>query len=246
MPIELEYKNMPIELKALTEVGELEGYCSVKHNVDRVGDVIEDGAYVDLDSLVKDGFGAISHNWYGLPIGTVEEARETDKGLYFKMQFHSHPEAQAARTVVKERFERGKSVLLSIGYEVIDSAYETRDGREVRVLKKIKVYEPSIVTVPANPKALATGVKGLLQDRKSLDDHIALLLAGNKDLLARVRSIKQMRERGLAEDRVLQLKELRDQLSEIILESEPIFTGENDRLLKAIELAHQSKRLGLI
>jgi HK97 family phage prohead protease len=156
----MERKTLDFQIKAFdNESGELTGYGNVSGIVDRADEIVERGAYVDLDQLVKDGFSAVGHNWFGLPIGTLEEAREDDKGLFVRIKFHSTREAQDARTVVRERLERGKSVGLSIGYDVLESKRETRDGKEVRILSKIRVFEVSVVTIPANQESLVVAAK---------------------------------------------------------------------------------------
>lgn len=109
-----------------------------------------------MPAFLKDGFGALNHEWGSLPIATISTAREDDRGLYVEGQFHSTPDAQAARTVVRERLERGKSVGMSIGYKVADD--EFKDG--ARHLKEVDLYEVSLVSVPANPEAQLVDIKG--------------------------------------------------------------------------------------
>jgi hypothetical protein len=89
----------------------------------------------------------------------IDSAEQDEHGLLIKGVFHSTDEAQRARTVVKERMSRGKSVSASIGYNVLDDALETRDGKSVRVLKAVELYEFSFVNVPCNPMAMVTEVK---------------------------------------------------------------------------------------
>lgn len=138
--------------------GYFTGYGSTFGNFDRVKEAVVKGAFKNtLDSFKQDGFIAVGHDWGALPVATVGEAYEDDKGLFIKGEFHSTPEAQAARAVVKERLERGKSVGLSIGYDVKDQEH-TRNGT---LLKELELFEVSIVTVPCNALANATGVKAL-------------------------------------------------------------------------------------
>lgn len=136
--------------------GSFEGYASTFGNKDYAGEIVVKGAFVKcLDRFKADGFIAVGHDWEGLPVATVTEAKEDSVGLWVKGEFHSTPEAQSARTVMKERLDRGKSVGLSIGYEVKD-AEMTAKGR---LLKELELFEFSIVTVPCNPLAGATGAK---------------------------------------------------------------------------------------
>ncbi|MBX3095664.1 MAG: phage major capsid protein [Fimbriimonadaceae bacterium] len=139
--------------------GVLEGYASVKGILDRAGDEIAPGAYLNLSALVDEGFGAVGHDATRLPVATIESAREDTHGLRVRMQFHSTPEAQAARTIAQERLARGKAVGLSIGFIPRSAERVMRDGRPVRRLTGLEVREVSLVTMPANPLAVATSVK---------------------------------------------------------------------------------------
>jgi HK97 family phage prohead protease len=137
--------------------GSFSGYASVFGNRDRQGEIVLKGAFADtLPSFLKDGFGALNHEWNSLPLATISEAREDERGLYVEGQFHSTPNAQAARKIMQERRERGKSVGLSIGYKVRDDE-QTKDAR---LLKKLDLYEISFVSVPANAEAQVTAIKG--------------------------------------------------------------------------------------
>lgn len=137
--------------------GGLSGYGSTWDR-DRIGDVIARGAFKkSLDRFKADGFIAVGHAWDQLPVATVSDAYEDEKGLYIEGEFHSTEAAQAARTTVRERLERGKSVGLSIGFDIKDFE-RTKDGR---ILKEIELWETSLVTVPCNPAAEVTQAKAL-------------------------------------------------------------------------------------
>jgi hypothetical protein len=116
-----------------------------------------------------------------------------------KADFHTTQDAQAARTVVKERLARGKSVKLSIGYEVLLDEYVP----EGRLLKDIKLYEWSIVTVPANPQAAVTGAKGLtIWKDRPLVDHASWLEGEVRAFMDRKSELEGRRDqqhRGLSE-----------------------------------------------
>jgi HK97 family phage prohead protease len=138
--------------------GSFSGYGSTFSNRDRVGDVIAKGAFTkSLTAFVENGCVPVGHQWDELPVATISEAYEDAKGLFIRADFHSTPEAQAARTVVRERLERGKSVGLSIGFEIKDSE-RTKDGR---LLTEIELLEVSLVTIPCNPLAQATDAKSV-------------------------------------------------------------------------------------
>ncbi len=147
--------------------GSFTGYASVFGNTDRQNEVVVKGAFAaTLPGFLKDGFGALNHEWSTLPIATISEAREDDRGLWVKGQFHSTPDAQAARTIVRERLERGKSVGMSIGYRVNDDEFK----EAIRYLKDVDLFEVSLVSVPANPEAQLAAVKAETQQQPPPED----------------------------------------------------------------------------
>lgn len=193
--------------------GSFSGYGAVFGNVDDGGDVIVEGAFKDaLPEFLTRGFVPVSHNWFDLPIATIAGAKEDQNGLWFEAEFHSVQAAQDARTVIKERTERGKFVGLSIGYLVDyenDGVEFTDDG--VRVIKKIKeLAEISVVTVPMNREAGIEAVKAGLGS-VSFSERAARALADVNALTAHAREHAEMRTK---EGRVLSGAN-RDRLSSI-------------------------------
>lgn len=165
--------------------GEFSGYGATFGNVDEGGDVILKGAFSDaIPSFLERGFVPVGHDWMGLPIATIADAKEDDSGLFFKAAFHSTTAAQDARTVMMERMDRGKFVGLSIGFlPDYDSGIEYRDDG-VRLIKKIKeLAEISFVTVPMNRLAGVTTAKGGLGSDLPYAD-FADLVAGQVSQLA--------------------------------------------------------------
>lgn len=138
----------------------LTGYGSVFGNVDLDKDVIDRGAFAEgLAEFVRDGFLGWMHDWgdwSGPPVGYFLDASEDDHGLALSARFHSHPNAEQVRSWTAERLTAGKSVGLSIGFRIL--GWE-RDAAGTRHITKAKLYEVSVVTVPANPKAQVTGLK---------------------------------------------------------------------------------------
>lgn len=168
----MEYSPKPFEFKDLRFKdeghGSITGYASTFGNWDSVSERPIKGAFTPhLSSFLKDGFIALGHSWSALPVATPTQAVEDAYGLLLTADFHSTPEAQAARTVVQERMARGKSVTLSIGYEVLQDEY----GAEGRLLKEIKLYEVSLVNVPANTAAAVTSAKSGVVSALPFDDH---------------------------------------------------------------------------
>lgn len=193
---------------AETDHGWLEGYGSVFGNVDSDRDVVVKGAFAaTLPDFVRDGFMPVGHNWTGLAVATIEEASEDDHGLYLRAHFHSTPEAQNARTVARERMERGKSVGLSIGYRVPQGGAKQGPGG-VRLIERAELFEVSIVTVPANALAVVTGTKQRTDWRALADPDIHTLLLDHssqaRDAIEEIKARAQGRhETRLKEGRTL-------------------------------------------
>lgn len=147
---EIEQKSLGVEIKAINEAGTIEGYGAVFGNLDTYGDVIEPGAFVDsLGSRMPKMLW--QHNM-GDPIGRWTEVREDARGLFMKGQIAvKSSRGRDAYELVKAGAVDG----LSIGYLTRDYAM---DG-DTRRLKRVDLYETSLVTMPANSAALVTGIK---------------------------------------------------------------------------------------
>lgn len=206
---DLEYKNcFGAEFKLSEEgAGSFAGYGSVYGNKDRDEEVIDPEAVVNLESFLKDGFGAVGHNWGALPIATIDAAKQDGQGLHISAGYHSTQDAQDARTVVRERLERGKSVGLSIGFKTLKD--DRKDG--IRHLQQIELYEVSIVTRPANPLAGVSVAKGFLGDGMPFRDRSRALVAASREHLECIIRRREMREkdgRKLSEQDVAEWDEL--------------------------------------
>lgn len=153
--------------------GSISGYVSVFNNVDLAQEIVAQGAFTNsLAEFLTHGFGALNHDWQALPIMFPVRAFEDEKGLFVEMEFHSgdaNPEAQHTRKICRERMLAGKSVRFSIGYEVLQWHEEKREGFPygVRILDEVRLFEASIVNVPANPLAQAEGLKKLPKEKQS-------------------------------------------------------------------------------
>jgi len=178
--------------------GQLAGYASTWANWDRVQERPVRGAFAaSLPTFLKDGFIAYSHDWGTPPIATVTEAYEDEHGLFFRAEFHSTAFAQDVRTVVRERIDRGKSVLTSIGYGApVTEQVEAPElpGGYGTLLKEIPLLEISVVPVPANPAALLTAAKdaGPLTGL-TFDDHSDWALTTLQSYMQRAQAIHAMR-----------------------------------------------------
>jgi HK97 family phage prohead protease len=223
-----EKKTLPFaELKiagADGEAGSFEGYASVFGTVDSYADTIDPGAYTEtIPQFLTRGFIGWGHNW-NEPIGIVTSAREDARGLMIAGQFHSDPEAQKVRTRASERMAAGKFMGLSIGYEPltwemrqVDTPVRGPFGEftdKVRALTKIKLFEVSLVTVPAEENSGVTSIKsdgfGM-----SFDDHSERVRVAAREWLERVRSgwdLRTKEGRAISSARRVRIEAVRDAL----------------------------------
>lgn len=150
-----------LEEKAVTENDDcwvVTGYGSVFDNTDLGNDAVMHGAFAK--SLAKHGMPLLlfNHKMEDAPIGTITEAKEDKRGLWFKAELPKDDSFVAGRIVpqLKRRGLRGTS----IGYKTIQS--ERRRSDNVRLLKELRLFEISIVNMPMNPEAGVDTVKGLI------------------------------------------------------------------------------------
>jgi uncharacterized protein len=161
----MERKSLDLELEVKGDdsgPGEFKAYFAAFGNRDHVGDVIQPGAFKNLDGFLKAGWVDVNHEMKGLPIGYPTTAIQDGKGLLVEGRFHSTPEGQAARTVIRERMQAGKAVKGSIGYRATESEKGTLDGKAIRSLKGIDLFACSLVNLPANDAAEFVHSKGLI------------------------------------------------------------------------------------
>ncbi|CAB4142536.1 COG3740 Phage head maturation protease [uncultured Caudovirales phage] len=144
------------------------GYGAVFGNVDSYGDVIVAGAFADtLAASRKAGTWPamlMQHGGWGVgaddmtPVGIWTEMEEDAIGLKVTGKLADTVRGREAYALLKMT-PRPAIDGLSIGYMV--KAYEarTRPDEPRRKLTKVDLFEVSLVTFPANPKARIASVK---------------------------------------------------------------------------------------
>lgn len=153
-----------------TEEGVIAGYASVFGNVDSYGDIVVKGAFSKfLSELAQTGKKVSVYYGHNMDdpranIGVVTELEERDYGLWFKAQLDLSGDTYGR--LVYEQLKDGRLDSMSFGYSIVDAAC-TQEGYELR---ELKLFEVSVVPIPANDQALITEVKaGRAISRKNLD-----------------------------------------------------------------------------
>lgn len=140
------------------KLGVFSGYASTFDNVDRDDDVIVKGAFgtIETPRRVK----LLWQHDMREPIGVWTDLREDAKGLFAAGELNL--EVQRGREAYA-LMKQGAIGDMSIGFRTIESdvvkAESGGRNRPVRRLKKLKLYEVSLVSVPANPLATVDAVK---------------------------------------------------------------------------------------
>jgi HK97 family phage prohead protease len=159
--MELRYIERPFEIKAVEEDGIFEGRGSVFGNVDSYKEIVAPGAFTDTLAAWKAQNRLPPVLWQhrsGEPIGPHLEMEERADGLYCKGQLlvNDVQRAKEARALMKAKAVNG----LSIGFVTREDAYDRVTG--IRTLKKVDLWEVSVVTFPANPAAQISSVKSAI------------------------------------------------------------------------------------
>ncbi len=123
MALERRSTNSVVRISNDSPNGTIEGLCSIKGYLDDHGTIWIDNSYGKLDQFLKRGYMPDTHSIETRGIPTLDsnvampvDAYETPDGLFIKGEFHSKPRAQDARTMVRERSEKGQDTGFSIGF----------------------------------------------------------------------------------------------------------------------------------
>jgi len=144
--------------------GTVDGYGSVFGLLDRGGDIVMPGAFKASLAEWRRRKAMPPMLWQhdpSMPLGVWSDIAEDEKGLRIKGQLVMDvPQAAAARALIAAGAVKG----LSIGYRTIDADVNRQTG--ARHLKKVDLWEVSLVTFPMLPEATITGIKQDIDPRE--------------------------------------------------------------------------------
>ena len=160
--MKIEHKTFPMEVKEISKTGEFSGYLSVFNNIDSYRDIVLPGAFKEsLDEWSEKGrLPPILWQHRGdQPIGPFTKMEEDEHGLYVEgiLLLEDVQTAREAHSLIKNKVVSG----MSIGFET--KIEEWDKDEQVRKLHKLKLWEGSIVTFPANDEAQIDSVKSIIQ-----------------------------------------------------------------------------------
>lgn len=151
----LKYKSIFGSVKDIDMKNKIvTGYLSSFDNKDYDNDIILRGAYKkSIAERKNDIYFLNQHNW-GQPHGKFNVLEEQPQGLYFE----STPMIDTTFSMdAMKLYEAGIVKEHSIGYQVVKSEFSKKD--DANIIKEIKLYEGSNVTLGANNNTPFTGFK---------------------------------------------------------------------------------------
>ena len=166
----MEYKTI---LFKADDSGKISGYFSTyDEEPDSYGDCVAPGAFTDtIKARQETGHPfplCFNHNMDAV-IGTVDSIEDTEKGPLITASFFNTAKAQEVREMVKS----GAVFQFSFAYEIREATEPTAEQKAkgiMQVLKKLDLFEVSIVVVPANQNAVVTDIKsGRRNSKKDAD-----------------------------------------------------------------------------
>ena len=167
--MEHKYKEFPMQ-KSEGDAGTISGYFSTYDRIpDSYGDVIAKGAFTETIQKRKESGHPFPLCWnHDLDqiIGSVnpDDIEDTDKGPLMTASFFNSELAQEKREIVKS----GVVFQFSFAYDVLEAGpTELEDGTKANELRKLDLFEVSIVPIPANQNAVMTDIKAGRRNSKS-------------------------------------------------------------------------------
>lgn len=196
------------EVKALASSGVFSGYGSVFDITDSYGDIVVPGAFTDsLEAQRAKGRmpALLWQHRSAEPIGVYTDMREDKTGLFVEAQLALDTARGAeAYALMKMKALSG----LSIGYMAREESFDKVTG--INTLKKIDLWEVSLVTFPANDAARVHGVKSIetIEDLVAAEKYLrnaGLSRSEAKAFIARLRILGQRHADEGAIDEVIEL-----------------------------------------
>lgn len=193
-------RDFAFELKSIQEDGTFSGYGSVFGAVDSYDEIVAAGAFTESLAKHKSAGTMPSLLWQhrsGEPCGVYVDMEEDNIGLKVsgKLALKTVRGAEAYE-LLKMKAISG----LSIGFATREDSYDRVTG--IRTLKKVDLYEVSLVTFPANESARVQGVKSIEEFETIRDAEKFLRDTGmsRTEAVAFISRVKSLGPRDAGED----------------------------------------------
>ena len=190
----------------------IEGYGAYFGNVDSYGDIIRAGAFALF--LASEDAKRVKLCWqhnFDDVIGVIEEMREDERGLWFRAKISNTTLGKDAATLIED----GALNEFSIGYGVKAAEYPTDQPGVSRVLTDVYLYEISLVSRAANPKATLEDAerKGEQTNNQNTNDEMEKELKDQLDAMQE--EIKSLRDEKAALEQSIETKTDKASIEEV-------------------------------
>lgn len=236
----MDYKFLPFFLKDLDEKNRTAtGIFAVHGNVDSAGDVSMNGSF---GKRLEDGSrGRVrflwGHNAKNPPIASIKDISEVGRDALPAKVLEWAPDATGGVEVTRKYYDQvplsewvfkaiqEKDITeMSYAYDIHEfSIKKLDDGKEIRVLQDVELYDVSDVNWGMNPAT--AGVKGLPVTGTTFAQHSALVVATIEEFATRVMDRKNFREqegRTLSEATRERLAKMTSEIEAILRETQPM------------------------
>ena len=166
---DIDYKNRVVT-----------GYLSSFGNKDHDQDIIEKGAFTKTINERKDQIFFLNQHDWKQPLGKFNLLMEDEKGLYFE----STPMLDTSYSSdLLKLYEAGIVKEHSIGFQTVKGHYD--NDREAYIMKEVKLFEGSAVTLGANSETPFTGFKSMTMEE--VQDEIKKITKAFRTLCAHIK-----------------------------------------------------------
>lgn len=179
--------EVQFEIKAINEDGTFTGYGSVFGVKDSYDEIVVSGAFTDSIAVRKPAL--LWQHRSGEPIGVWTQIEEDNIGLKMtgKLALKTQRGAEAY-----ELLKMGAVTGLSIGFQTREDAYDKVTG--IRTLKKVDLWETSLVTFPANDAARVQSVKSIeeIESLRGVEDYLrdaGISSTASKAIIAKIKTL---------------------------------------------------------
>jgi HK97 family phage prohead protease len=156
-----------LEVKQENDEMIIEGYASTFGNADSYNDIMVKGCFANLDAS-KVSF--LYQHDMGKVLGPIKQLYVDEKGLFISAKISNTEKGRDYYTLCKDGAIRS----FSIGFTINKGGYEYKDG--IRYIKSVKLWEVSLVSIPANDQAEIYSVKGLdATNKRDLEQGLKML-----------------------------------------------------------------------
>lgn len=197
------YYSHPVQIGEIKAEGDdwlVEGYAATFDNVDRGDDVIRPGAFTETLKSGPKVRLLVAHDASKV-LGVPRKLKEDKDGLFGSFKISKTQLGEETHQLLLD----GALDSFSIGYRAKEWGFIEENVRE---LKKIELFEVSVVAIPMNPEAVVTRVK----EYTTIAEQMQANIDGLKQLLEEIRGLTG-KERPLNEAKRLELMALLETFS---------------------------------